>query len=371
VGVFQGAVTYKDGGFVPLLSLIRPEDPDLLKLFNVLLSFKTEEMPGLDALSAREWLDSLQIRDSELSMLLRLGILVGTTLPRLEEVAASAALEALRPLTSPPEICWICHGAVSYMQVLADALTENGGEVRINAEVTRILVDKGRVRGVLVEEGVRQIMGEVREAYILNVPIVVVAFPIWELFKLTGTQPYPEWFVQQVYNVRKTTAFFGFYAGLREPLYQERWWILKDSPRTGYPFAAYMETNVCPQLAPKGEHLFNCCYLAEPHLIEAEHREHLHRLFALAKQDLEEMFPGWEGKCKWVKPFFHAFEEPARTPGRAGVFRPGSRAPAVEGLFFAGDTLNARALPGMESAAAAAVTCAEAILGGAGRPALK
>lgn len=364
VGIFDDAVTYKDGEFVPLLSLIRPDDPDLLKFMNVLVGVTPEELARLDAVSARDWLDSLEIRDDDLRTLLTLGVLVGTTLPRLEDVAASAAIEALRPLTNPPEICWACHGFMSYMQELADVVIENGGTVRTNVEVTKILVENKRIKGVLLEEGEKELPGEVRHGTLLEASEVVAAFPIWDLFNLTGKGVFPPWFIERVEMLNRTTAFFGIYAGCREPLFEEKWWVLMQSQRTGYPFAAYMETNVCPELAPEGEHLFNCCYLGEPELNEVEQREHLHELFALARQDLEELFPGWEEKCLWIKPFFHEFEEPARTPGRAGVFRPGPKAPLIEGLYFAGDTVNARALPGLECAAASAVQCAEAILKG-------
>ena len=124
-----------------------------------------------------------------------------------------------------------------------------------------------------------------------------------------------------------------------------------------------MKTNVAPPLAPEGEHLFCCCSQCEPELIKVENRERLHEIFDLVKQDLEEMFPGWEGKSLWIKPYFFDFEEPARTPGREGVFRPGSKSPAMEGLYFAGDTVTSIALPGLECAADSAVKCAVAILG--------
>jgi phytoene dehydrogenase-like protein len=361
-GIFDDVVTYKDKKFIPLLNLVRLDSPDIQKLLNAVVNATAEKLAQLDAVSANEWLDSLEIKDEDLLMLLRLGIQVASTIPRLEEVAASAAIEALRPLASPPQICWTCHGYISYMQQLADVITENGGVVKTNAEVTKILVDNKRVKGALVEEGKKELMGEICKPNILEASTVVAAFPIWDLFNLISERLFPEWFVERVKNLRKTTAIFGIYAGCKEPLYSGKEWILMNSPQTGYPFAAYMETNVCPQLAPKGKHLFNCCYLCEPELIEAEHRDHLHKLFELARQDLEELFPGWERKCTWIKPFFHKFEEPARTPGRAGVFRPGPKAPAIEGLYFAGDTVSSRALPGLECSADSAVKCAEAIL---------
>jgi phytoene dehydrogenase-like protein len=235
--------------------------------------------------------------------------------------------------------------------------------VRTDAEVTGILVENRKVKGVLVEEGKREIPGEICKPNVIEAPIVVAAFPVWDIFNLISEQLFPEWFVERVKGLKLTTAIFGIYAGCREALFEGKWFILTDSPRTGYPFVAFMETNVAPPLAPEGEHLFCCCSQCEPELIKVENRERLHEIFDLVKQDLEEMFPGWEGKCLWIKPYFFDFEEPARTPGREGVFRPGPKSPAVEGLYFAGDTVTSIALPGLECAADSAVKCAGAILG--------
>jgi len=361
-GIFDDAVTYKDKKIIPMLNLIRLDDPDLPRLLQAVTGVTPEQLATYDSVSAKEWLDSLEIKDDNLRTLVRLGILVGTTIPRLEEIAASAAIESMRPLASPPQICWASHGYLSYMQLLADTITEHGGEVRVNAEVVKVLVESNQVKGVLLEEGEKEISGEVRAPHILESPVVVAAFPIWDLFECISPNLFPEWFVQRVTHLKRTTAFFGLYAGLKEPLYREKHWILLDSPRTGYPLAAYMETNVCPELAPPGRHLFNCCYLCDLELTSLENRERLYNLLDLARQDLEEIFPGWEGKCLWIKPFIHSFEEPARTPGRAGVFRPGPTSPAVEGLYFAGDTVTSRALPGLECAADSAMRCAEVIL---------
>jgi phytoene dehydrogenase-like protein len=121
-----------------------------------------------------------------------------------------------------------------------------------------------------------------------------------------------------------------------------------------------MASNVAPSLSPQGEYLFEVCCQCDIEL--GDDRERLRETTDLLKEDLEEIFPGWQEGALWVKPFFH-WEEPARNPGRAGVFRPGPKAPAVEGLYFAGDTVNSRALPGLETAADSAVICAKEILG--------
>jgi phytoene dehydrogenase-like protein len=182
-------------------------------------------------------------------------------------------------------------------------------------------------------------------------PIVVIGVPVWETFKLISEGLFPEWFVGQVKSLKATTAIAGMYAGFKEPIFEETWFILTYPPRSEYPFVAFMESNVEPSLAPAGEHLFLQISIVDRELGEPENRERLHRFFELAKQDLEEWFPGWENKCLWVKPYWFDFEEPARTPGREGVFRLGPKAPGIDGLYFAGDTVSSRSLAGLNCAA--------------------
>ena len=363
-GVFEETMTYKDKKFVPLRSLVSLEHPDLQKIVSTAANMAPEDLARLDAVSAKEWIDSFEIKNEDVLMAVRLISVVLSTIPKLKEIAASTVVQALRSFINPHPVHYTHHGYISYIQQLVDVVKENGGVVRTDAEVTKILVENRRVKGVLVEEGKKEILGEICKSNIIEAPIVVAAIPVWDIFNLISEQLFPEWFVQRVKGLKATTAIFGIYAGCREAFFEGKWFILTDSHRTGYPFVAFMETNVAPPLAPKGEHLFCCCSQCEPELIKVEDRERLHKIFDLVKQDLEEMFPGWEGKCIWIKPYFFDFEEPARTPGREGVFRPGPKSPAIEGLYFAGDTVTSRALSGLECAADSAVKCANAILRG-------
>ncbi len=80
------------------------------------------------------------------------------------------------------------------------------------------------------------------------------------------------------------------------------------------------------------------------------------------KKDLHLWFPGWDKDAIWISTYFH-YEEPKRTPGRAGKHRLGIKAPNIGGLYFAGDCYASRALPGLECAADSAMLCVKEILG--------
>ena len=79
-------------------------------------------------------------------------------------------------------------------------------------------------------------------------------------------------------------------------------------------------------------------------------------------KDLQQFYPGWDKDALWSSIYFH-YEEPKRTVGRAGKYRPGNKAPNIDGLYFCGDSVASRAVPGMECASDSAMMCAKEILG--------
>lgn len=114
---------------------------------------------------------------------------------------------------------------------------------------------------------------------------------------------------------------------------------------------------VTPAVSPEGEQALEAC---QCDIELGSDKARLDTTLALIQEDLAEMFPGWRDEVIWQN-CFH-WEEPARMPGREGVFRPGATAPGVEGLWLCGDTMASRTPPGLECAADAARLCAEAIL---------
>jgi phytoene dehydrogenase-like protein len=268
-------------------------------------------------------------------------------------MAASTLFEAMRIIQSNPRIYLAAQGYGDFMRILAETSIKHGGEVRTRASVGEIAIEDGRVRGVIVKAGGKQ-------PERIEAPLVIAALPIWELFKMADPGAFPKQFVAQVKHLARKTAIFGITAALREPLYHDKFFVLTDGKRCGYPVSGFMASNVTPSLAPEGEHLFEVCCQCEFEL--GDDRARLNQTVDLLKEDLEGMFPGWQDGVIWQKSYFH-WEEPARNAGRAGVFRPESKAPGVEGLYFAGDTVASRSLPGLECAADSAMICATKILG--------
>ncbi len=351
-GFFEGVKTFRDGELIDLTGLAKRGDvAQAVKLMQTVREIvESGDLAPYDAMSARKWLESM-VTSPEVIDMARFSAIVMSTLPRLEDMAASTLFESLCITMRNPRIYLAAHGYGDFTRILAQCSQSCGGEVRTSASVRQILVEDGRVRGVVLGKG--------KEREVIEAPIVVTAFPIWDLFGLMDPGLFPDDFVKTVRHLENRTAIFGLTAAVREPVYDGKYFVLTDGPRAGYPISGFMASNIAPQLSPEGEHLFEVCCQCEHEL--GDDRNRLRTTIEHLKQDLDEIFPGWEDKVLWTKSYFH-WEEPARNPGRAGVFRPESRAPGVAGLYFTGDTVASRALPGLECAADSAQLCAAEIL---------
>lgn len=349
---FDDIVHYEDGEFASLAGRAAgvPHE-DLVGFMTAVTSVQDDDLAGLDAISARDWLAE-RVTHPVMVDLARFASIVLTTLPRLEDIAASSMIKSLQIILGAPRVYVAAHGYGDFMAILADASQQAGGEVRTLATVKEIVVEDGRARGVVVA-------GRDGRAERIDAELVVTAFPIWDLFDLADRSLFPAEFVDQVAGIERRTAIFGVTAALSEPLYDGKFFVLTDARRAGHPLAGFMASNVTPSVSPEGEHLFEVCCQCDIEL--GSDKARLDATIAALKEDLDEMFPDWRRRTIWSHDYFH-WEEPARTPRREGVFRPGSRAPGVEGLWFCGDTVESRALPGLECAADSTLVCARRIL---------
>ncbi len=351
-GFFDDVIHYRNGDFVSLPSLALEAPPEEAAAFvDAFGQVGDEDLPALDGISAADWLVT-RVRNPELLDMCRFSSIVMSTLPRLEDIAASTMVQSMRNVLASPRIYLAAHGYGDFMRILAEAVRERGGEVRTGSMVSEISIEDGAVRGVVFE-------GRDGKAEKIDARVVITAFPIWDLFEFADESEFTPEFVAQAKHLGRKTALFGVTAALREPLYEGKEFVLTDAVRAEHPLAGFMASNVAPSLSPEGEHLFEACCQCDIEL--GSDRAQLDKRIELLREDIDEMFPGWEESALWIKPYFH-WEEPARNPGREGVNRPGPEAPDTAGLYFAGDTVSSRSLPGLECAADSAMICADTVL---------
>ena len=286
--------------------------------------------------------------------------LTQSCIPDLEKLAASSLIESIQKMIQIPQIYLPVKGFGDFCRVISEAAIENNAEIETDARVSQIIVEDKNVKGVLVESPDEEPDGALGDARRIEAPIVVTAFPIWNLFKLIQEEMFPHDFVQKVRGHNKRSANIGIVAGLKEPLYTDKYFYLSKLPRADMVSLTIMTSNAVPSMAPEGEHLMELVGIIDYDI--CKNRELMHKTIEFMKEDLEEMLPGWEEKTLWIRPYFH-WVDPARIVGIHGKNRIGPRAPGIEGLYFTGDSVNSRVAPGMECACDSAEICAKEILG--------
>ncbi len=362
---FGDLVLYYDGELKSIAELfpLLPEKVDLkeAEVMMQLVGGQLEvDMEELDGLRADEWIRRYISSDFAIN-LIRMATIIMTTIPFLEEMAASTVYET-QTMLMKSSLTWLASNGMSeFLDAMADKVREKGGTVVTNAPVKSILLENGEATGVLVGENItEEIEGEFGGITKVEAPLVVSAVPAWEIFRMIPEEQLDPEFVKLAWNVEERTANLGFSALLPESVSDNKALIMMDYPNVGYPGTIFIPTNVCPNLAGEGQQLFEASIICDYNLRKDQKK--LYAMLEGLKKDVENLFPGWDKDALWISNYFH-YEEPKRSPGRAGKYRPTNKVPGVKGLYLCGDSVASRALPGMECAADSAMMCAEAILG--------
>ena len=184
-GFFDDVKTFRNGEFMSLPQLALQGN---LEEAGKLMSASKElaesgDLAEYDAMPASEWISPL-VSSPEVLDVARFSGIVMSTLPRLEDMSASTLFEAMRIIQSNPRICLAAHGYGDFMRILAETSIEHGGEVRTRAGVDEIVIEDGRVVGVVVKSGRKK-------PERIEAPLVITALPIWDLFKMADQRAFP------------------------------------------------------------------------------------------------------------------------------------------------------------------------------------
>ncbi len=334
---------------LPLLALRAPDD--FAKMGEMLGG--TIDLEALDDVSADEWLKEYVQNPLLLSVFFLSGAIM-TTIPRIEEMAASAMYETIQIILNHRDIWLAAEGLQDIFEAIKVKIEANAGKVITSFSVEEILIESKRVVGIRAKN-VQD--GEFLELF---APSVILAIPTWDLLPLISKKPFFKGFEEKVHDLSLRTANIGLTALLPQPLYEGKRLFMVNFPSINYPGSFLMLTNTAPKLARKGQHLFDASIICNYEAVV--NNQHLQKqLLSGMRLDLNAWFPNWEENAYWVSSYLH-YEEPKRTPGRAGKHRLKNKAEGIDGLYFAGDCYASRALPGLECASESAMMCVKEIL---------
>lgn len=362
-----GLRVYTEKGWRDMTELVPFDDPDFSSIAAEIINIPEDELWKYDDKSIEDWIrertDNKTIQD-----VLRAMAMVITTLPDANDIAASEVIFSIGRILKTGKFAGVPKGGFSKLwKAMYDYLVSKGAEVRLRTNVARIVIENQEVKGVMVEKEVdpefymsKYVLAD--EEFI-EAPLVIYTGMIWDIFRIVPRSVFPAFFQKMVDGLRgNTTSALGWaILAMREPATESLCHhVVYKLKRTGLPLQFLPITNVDPSVAPEGKHLFigGC-----PCELDINDRTLVDEKIEALKEDLEELFPGIWDKVEWaVKGTFTGIDGIARRPRCVGVFRPDYKAPGVDGLFFAGDTVRGRGV-GMDFSARSAVRCVERILG--------
>ncbi|TFG05984.1 MAG: NAD(P)/FAD-dependent oxidoreductase [Promethearchaeota archaeon] len=260
--------------------------------------------------------------------------------------SAPELIQGLQEWVITNDLSYPLGGAIAVPQAFLTAAQKYGGEVRTNAKVSKIIVENGEAKGVILD-------GEP----IYSKIVVSNAGIKPTVNSLVGNEHFDNEYIEKVENLVPSYSAITFKFALKEPiidhyvfvnLYHGDLSVFGEKERTpGGPkatgFMTMIPSNADPNLAPPGHQLVIFGTLAPTHSMDWDaFLDHYY-------QDILKFYPEIEDKMLFkdiTTPLalaqmsgkaFGPIETTALIPGQAGSYRISSELP-IENLFVVGDT---------------------------------
>jgi len=350
----------------------KEDDSNLKAIIQEIVSMPKEAMDALDDTSMKEWLGDRTDRKAIQDLFRMIAWWYGIT--DTKDLAASEILyEMKRSLEKRHTLATgnqVVGGFKALIQPLKRAILKRGGEIRTDSEVSEVVIEKGEVKGILVNRKARipeEIKGKIiPEVEFIPCPIVVCAIPMSYLFDVVPQGKLPNWFIEKVNKIlnQQLGIYYGFAIGLHREISSSKKYYGTDRllyhriPEGMCLHAEYL-SNFDPTYTPKGRQLFMTGYFGELGKLSGLE---IKRSMDDLREILGEIFPEVIANADWFLPWiFPRWMTVLAKPGLVGKNRIDSKAPGIEGLFFAGEGYRGR-LMGINPACDSAMICAERIL---------
>ena len=344
---------------------------ELKKVIRILSETSYEELDRWDARSQREWL--LQHTDDQgvIDLFEFITVLECMTEDWWDH-SASDNLYCRKMHFEEKQTAaysfWPGQGWDGVFQDLKEAVEEHGGEVRLGAPVSRVLIENGEVKGVALPRPGAVLPNEIFHEEIVEADAVISTLPVWNVLQVVPEAHLPDWYVDQIKYLAQDKlriSWAGLYIATEEPVAVidrneiATWLHAPESRCSGFMFEM---TAMDPSTAPEGKHLYVMGGML--HGWERSHdTEFVKQKFDEFERDVEVMWPGFKDHVFKRR---HMVYDPSfgviQKPGLVGQFRPHWRAPNVDGLYFASETFLSRGI-GVDRAARAGLTVVEDMLG--------
>jgi phytoene dehydrogenase-like protein len=345
---------------------------EMVKVHKSKLQFRTiADAEKLDHVTLKDWVEG--ITNNELAQ--EFHYAMGTFQTIINDPALNSAGENLKVFLQVQETnvhitngSWAFAGSPGHRFItegFSTAAKDNGAYVVTNAVVKEIIIQNGKATGIKAE-----IEGKTME---IKSPVVICTVPPKVLLKLIPENLLSPEFVKLTKKIIHT-SMVAAQIGMTKPLHE--FCELKVDPRSFYhtsmlipeseglfrgnvPLDIIAMSAIAPTSAPEGKHLMG---MASSILdSEAHDKKKVNIVIDRMLKFMDTAFKGWRKSVEWM--LFTAGDTCIlwRHPEDEWV---DVKCPAVEGLYFSGDTYGKRINEGgIEGAVHSAFICAGAVSG--------
>jgi len=230
------------------------------------------------------------------------------------------------------------------LQPLADVITRNGGEVRLNTRAESVEIRDGRAVGVNMETGERLFHSQVLNVETLEAGSVIVTLPLWDLFNVLDETHFPTWWVDWVNWIGgKVSQAWSIVYGLDEPLFDTgtfRWY--PNLPESGFSGIFYPMPSYGDEV---GQYQYHVSYQGHydelPDLFQrgrAKVRRQARDLIAMLERESVRLYPQLKDGYRWRVAHAGVYGI-AQSPGLVGTKRPSMKPPGIPNLFVVSNTV--------------------------------
>ena len=196
---------------------------ELKKVIKTLLDTPYEELEKWDDRSLREWIHQYTDDQGVVDLFEFISVLECMTEHWWDHSASDNLFVRkmhYEEKRSAAYSFWPEQGWDGLFQDLADAVTENGGEIRLGESVHKVVIENHEVKGVAVARKPR-ILPNDYETEMIEADCVISTLPVWHVLQVVPEWELPDWYVGQIKYLAQDhyrIAWLGLYLAVDEPV---------------------------------------------------------------------------------------------------------------------------------------------------------
>ena len=233
-------------------------------------------------------------------------------------------------------------GYDSITTLLSEYVQENHGIIKTQSNVKKVIVENGKVQGVVTNSD-----------EFIRTNCVIVSYPAYlALNQLFEKDVIDSKFVQKINLLDKKTSVVEVHFALNSKL---------DTRQVVFPVGQYTTkgiffiSNITPSVSPSGEHLIIAGTPVPPAVTDDPKK--IKQIVEEMKKEISSIYPDFDSSLIWERPMaWKLVESVVKEPGMVWKSKMPHQINGISGLFFVGDSTISYGI-GTDSAAHSSILC--------------